>query len=620
MVMETKSGDEEKPAAAPERWALKNFKPWILALVVMIFLALGLSIYESQNSGGYVWRLFNKNPSPYGKDAYVVALNAATPGSAKDLQTSYHSIIEETRAAVVSIDAVFQNQNNNAGDPVANFARIGSGVIIDPRGYALSSLHVVQGASSMKATVYGQAGALEYPLKIVKADKASDLVLLRIQGNGPFPYASLGDSNSIRTGDVVLAIGSPFGFEQSVTSGIVSSRNRNISVGGMVYENLIQTDSSINKGSSGGPLINAKGNVVGINTAIYSSSGTFSGISFAVPINKSFDLLGGVVDFQNQPSTIVKGQLAAWSKTGKQVGNSYRFSGGQTLIPPHNYRGTCTDCHSQFLDPGFDPNNFGTGRGTVLAAPQGQGPNQVAGFQPCQPVPGQPLNQVWGQRGCLVAGLNNLSLGMTVSDVDGVIGGQNNMMRPGGVFVTSITPGMPAEAAGLQRGDVIIRVGGRKILDSKSFEKILAAESGSSMDLVILRFGARTTVTVKMAPGGAVQTVAGTTVRQPTEFTWLGAEIIPLPYGAGTSGVYVAESLGSFQACGVQQGDIIMGLNNARVTDIYSFISIAKKADTKKGFLLDVIRSGKPMFITVKDSNNIAQNQIAPTPVQQAAA
>jgi serine protease Do len=189
---------------------------------------------------------------------------------------------------------------------------------------------------------------------------------------------------------------------------------------------------------------------------------------------------------------------------------------------------------------------------------------------------------------------------------------QNNMMRPGGVFVTSVTPGTPADAAGLQRGDVIIRVDGRKILDSNSFMTILGTKGGSSMDVVLLRFGVRRTVKVKMAPGGAAQAVAGTAIKQPTEFTWLGAEIIPLPPGTGKAGVYVAESLGLLGSAGVKQGDIITGMNNTPVTDIYSFISLSKTADTKKGFLLDVIRAGDPLFITVKDG--IAQNQITPTP------
>jgi len=621
MGTEKNSDDIGKTAATPLERCPKNFKPWILALVVMVIVTLGWAIYEAQQRGGGLGRLFKgRTLDGVGRYGDQTALTTAAPGSAKALQTSYHGIIDDTRPAVISIDAVSQGQNANPGDPVANYTRIGSGVIIDPRGYALSSLHVVEGASSLKATVYGQAGALEYPLKIVKADKTSDLVLLRIQGDGPFPYASLGDSNSARTGDIVISIGSPFGFEQSVTSGIISSRNRTLNVGGMVYENLIQTDSSINKGSSGGPLLNAKGDVIGINTAIYSSSGQFVGISFAVPINRSLDLLGGVIDLQNVPPPVAKGQLAAWSKTGKQVGNAYRFPDGQTLTPPHNYRGVCTDCHPQFLTPGFDPNNFGTGRGTVLPAAPGQGPNQVLGQRRylgpgCQPVPGQALNQVWGQRGCAVAGPNGISLGMTVSDVDGVIAGQNNMMSPSGVFVTSVTPGTPADTAGLQRGDVITRVDGRKIQDSNSFITILGAQNGSSMDLVILRFGVRQTVKVTLAQAGAAQAVAGTAIQQPTEFTWLGAEITPLPPGTGKAGVYVAESLGLFAEAGVKQGDVITGMNNTPVTDIYSFISLSKTVDVKKGILLDVMRAGYPLFITVK--GNIAQNQTVPRPIAQ---
>ena len=603
MGQEKISEDMGKTSQTPPERSLSNFKPWMLALAVMAILTLVWTIYEAQKRGAYLGRFSGERDNMGGR-ADPAALNTdVLPGSARSLQTSYHNIIESVRPAVISIDAVMQDQNANAGGPVANYTRIGSGVIIDPRGYTLSSLHVVNGASSLKATVYSPAGALEYPIKIVKGDRASDLVLLRIQGDGPFPYASLGDSNSIRTGDVVISIGSPFGFEQSVTSGIISSRNRTLNIGGMVYENLIQTDSSINKGSSGGPLINAKGDVIGINTAIYSPGGTFSGLSFAVPINRSLELTGGVVDFQNQAPPVANGQLAAWSRTGRQIGNAYRFPDGQILTPPHNYRGTCTDCHPYFRSPGFDPNNFGMGRGRVLPAASGQGPNQVWGARghagPCYPV----------------AGPNNLPLGLTVSDVDAVIARQNNMMSPGGVFITSVTPGMPADAAGLQRGDVIIRVDGRKIQDGNSFAQILETKSGSSIDLVILRFGVRRTVKVKMVPGGAAQAVAGTAMRQPTEVTWLGAELIPLPPGTGKAGVYVAESLGLLGAAGVKQGDIITGMNNTPVTDIYSFICVSKTVDIKKGFLLDVIRSGNPLFITVKDS--IAQNQVAATPYAQ---
>jgi serine protease Do len=597
MGAEKIADDVGKTGEKPLERCPSNFKPWILALVVMAIVTLGWSIYEAQKRGGYFGRLFNKERLLDGKVGYgsQSALTTAVPGAVRALQSSYHGIIETIRPAVISIDAVTQAQNANPGDSVANYTRIGSGVIIDPRGYVLSSLHVVDGASSLKATVYSPAGALEYPLKIVKGDRTSDLVLLRIQADGPFPHASLGDSNSVRTGDVVLAIGSPFGFEQSVTSGIISSRNRTLNVGGVVYENLIQTDSSINKGSSGGPLISAKGEVIAINTAIYSSSGVYSGISFAVPINRSLELVGGVVDFQNQPPPVADGQLAALSRTGRQIGNAYRLPGGQILTPPHNYRGACTDCHPQFSSQGFVANN----------AVPGQGPNQVWGARRntgpwYPPGPGQGLGRGQGRNPgpwCPVAGPNNLPLGLTVSDVDAVMARQNNMMRPGGVFVISVSPGTPGDAAGLQRGDVICRIDGRKIKDSNSFDQILAGKGGSSIDLVILRFGARRTVKVKMTQGAA-QAVAGTPVKQPTTFTWLGADINALP--SGKTGVSIVEVEGALAAAGIKAGDIIQGVNNAPVTDMNSFIGLTTKADVKKGILLDVIRKGDPLYIMVK--------------------
>lgn len=190
---------------------------------------------------------------------------------------------------------------------------------------------------------------------------------------------------------------------------------------------------------------------------------------------------------------------------------------------------------------------------------------------------------------------------MTVSDVDVVIAGQNNMMRPGGIFVTSVTPGTPADTAGLQRGDVIIRVDGRKIQDSNSFEKILDTKGGASMDLVILRFGVRRTVKVILAQGGAAQAMAGTTqIKQPTSFIWQGADIRSLP--PDKAGVSVVEVEGVLAAAGVKAGDIITGVNNSKVTDMNSFIDLTTKVKMKikKGVLLDVIRSGNPLFITIK--------------------
>lgn len=525
MARERISDDVDKSDPAPSVHASHNSKHWILALA-MVVVALGCLVYELQRRSRWVGNALDG-------EGESVALNM--PGSAKALQSSYHDIIENIRAAVISIDAITSAKNANVGDAGTNYARIGSGVIIDPRGYALSSLHVVDAASSLKATVYGPAGALEYPVKVVKSDRTSDLVLLRIAGDAPFPYAGLGDSNSIRTGDVVLSIGSPFGFDQSVTSGIVSSRNRTLNIGGMVYEDLVQTDSPINKGSSGGPLVNAKGEIIAINTAIYSPDGAYSGISFAVPINKSLDLVAGVVDFLNDQPPVATGQLAAFSQTGKQIGNAFRLPGGQILTPPHNYRGACISCHPQ-VGAGELAALSGAGKqiynsyrlpnGKVFTPPHDYRgtcicchPQLLQGLAPKNPAKVQALNQVWGQQNypghlCPVVGPDNLSLGIIVSDVDDTIANQNNMIQPGGVFVQTVSPGMLAAAAGLQRGDVIIRIDGRKIQDSASFSRFLQSKTGHSFDLVIFRFGVRRTLNVKMTQGATAQTVAGTPLNQ----------------------------------------------------------------------------------------------------------
>ncbi|MFZ4436942.1 MAG: PDZ domain-containing protein, partial [Syntrophales bacterium] len=173
------------------------------------------------------------------------------------------------------------------------------------------------------------------------------------------------------------------------------------------------------------------------------------------------------------------------------------------------------------------------------------------------------------------------------------------MMRPGGVFVISLIPGTPADAAGLQRGDVILRVDGRKIQDSASFAKILKTKGGSSIDLVILRFGVRKTVNVKMAPSGAAQAMAGTTpVKQPKSFAWLGGDMNALP--PEKAGVSVVEVEGVLAAAGIKVGDVITGVNNSKVSDMNSFIELTTKVKIKKGCLLDIMRSGNPLYIIVK--------------------
>jgi serine protease Do len=156
----------------------------------------------------------------------------------------------------------------------------GSGVIIDPSGIILTNNHVVQGGG--KITVRLHDGR-EFQATEVKTDPNTDLAVVRIKVSGSLPAAALGNSDALRIGDWVLAVGQPFGLENTVTKGIVSATGR--AVGITKYDEFIQTDAAINPGNSGGPLVNLKGEVIGINTAISSSSGGFQGVGFAIPVN-----------------------------------------------------------------------------------------------------------------------------------------------------------------------------------------------------------------------------------------------------------------------------------------------------------------------------------------------
>ena len=582
----------------------RSFKPWILTLFLLALLTLGWVVFESYRGGGIVGRMFGHDGEKLAdkaKDDTAFSSIANLP-VVNTMQDSYHTIIDIVKPALVSIDVAVQapaevenvpggGANPVAGAPVTNYTRVGSGVIIADKGYVLTSYHVVEGATAMKATVYGPGGANDYPLKLVNLDRTTDLALLRLLGDGPFPHAVLGDSDAVRTGDVVLAMGSPFGFDQTITSGIISSRNRTVTIGGRVFEGMFQTDTPINRGNSGGPLVNARGEVIAINTAIYSPTGAFNGIGFAVPVNQAASLVGGVVDFEGVPPQVAGGQLAAWARMGRQTGNSYKLPNGQIVTPPHAFRGKCIDCHPQLCTtPG---QGGGRGPGLGLWPGNGLGLNRNNAFA----VAGQGAVR------------SDPYLGATLLDVDSLIAKQFNLAHAGGVLVDKVMPGSPAEAAGVQRGDVILRLDGKRLQDINELQKILGEKKpGAAAELAMMSNGSRKIVKVQIAqqPVAALPTVApaqGPQARQPAEFEWLGAEIAPLNPAIQAyvnSGVSVAETGGVLGAAGVLKGDVIKSVNNHAVGDMISFIRIAKKVNVKDGILLDVIRGGNPIYITVK--------------------
>lgn len=575
-------GKESTSSVTGQLTCPKSFKPWIVTLVILALITLGWVIIENYREGGIVWKLLEHDDVRRAfKNNNVGSTTGYKPvdlPTANAVQGSYHAIIEAVRPGVISIDVALTGigqQPEVIDGPVMNYNRVGSGVIISDNGYVLSSWHVIEGATSVKGTVYSAGGAKEYPLKLVNVDRTNDLALLRIMGDGPFAHVILGNSDAVRTGDIVLAMGSPFGFDQTITTGIISSRNRTVSVGGRVFEGLLQTDTPINRGNSGGPLVNVRGEVIGINTAIYSPTGAFSGIGFAIPINQAMPLVGGVLDFQGNAPQVAGGQLAAWARQGRQTGNSYKLPSGKIIIAPHPYRGKCIDCHPQLCQTqgAGRGQGWGIGRGLIPAA----GP-QADGY-----------------------------LGANLLNIDEVLSKQLKLNHPGGVLVDSVVNGSPAESAGLQRGDIIYRVDGRKVAKVADVQQVIGAKkAGDKVEVIVFRNGTRKTLSVPLGQPivGQTPTAQAPAVKQPAEFEWFGAEITPLNPALQASisggGVYVAEAAGIMGAAGVMKGDIIKGINNKPIPDMLTFIKLSKKASLKDGILLDVVRAGKPMYITVK--------------------
>ena len=183
-------------------------------------------------------------------------------------------------------------RGDSAPAPERRMQSLGSGFIIDPSGLVVTNNHVIEGADQITVTLQDNT---TLKATLVGKDESGDIALLRVTPDKPLPSVPFGDSDKERVGDWVLAIGNPFGLGGSVTAGIVSARGRNIHQG--PYDDFIQTDAAINRGNSGGPLFNMSGEVIGINTAIYSPSGGSIGIGFSIPANMAKNIVAQIRDF-----------------------------------------------------------------------------------------------------------------------------------------------------------------------------------------------------------------------------------------------------------------------------------------------------------------------------------
>src|SRR5499433_2193337 len=256
------------------RRKLSNMR--ILACAVALLVAGGLGFELRGNS--------------FGQSAQ--AQTRAQLPSPQDLSRAFINVAKQVKPAVVNIDVVEKTKRSSVQLP-EGFPQIpglgaprrqkgtGSGVIISADGYILTNNHVAGEATEINVKL---ADGRELKARLIGKDSETDLAVIKVDSQN-LSYARLGDSDKLEQGEWVIALGSPFGLQQTMTAGIVSATGRDLGVQGGQFTNFIQTDASINPGNSGGPLINMDGEVVGINTLIFSQTGTSAGVGFAIPSN-----------------------------------------------------------------------------------------------------------------------------------------------------------------------------------------------------------------------------------------------------------------------------------------------------------------------------------------------
>lgn len=381
---------------------------------------------------------------------------------------------------------------------------LGSGVVVSADGYILTNNHVVEEATDITVAFNDRR---EFTAKLIGGDPLSDIALLKIEGTG-FATLPMGNSDSIEVGDICLAIGNPFGLQSTVTMGIISAKGRG-GLGIEAYEDFIQTDAAVNPGNSGGAMINTRGELIGINTAILSGSGGNQGIGFAIPINMAKDIMGQLRD------------------TGK-VSRGYMGAEIQDLTPElakaFNLSSTNGVAVTK-VEPDSPAEQAGLQTGDVVVSVNGTAVKtvnelrlRISGTKPGETVKlsvqrdGKPLTlavtlkQLPSQRGGEESGPGggepSALEGLSVDELTPQIAQQLGLSpEVKGVVVTSVDPSSDAAASGLARGDVIQSVNRRPVTSVAEFRKLFGSTGGQPVVLLVNRRGATRFVVVRPQGG-----------------------------------------------------------------------------------------------------------------------
>ncbi len=488
---------------------------WLALVVLMLPMALG-----AFGASSVMWergwaRITGASPSPVVASANGPVIRGAAIGV---LQPSFAAILKPAEAAVVNVSSSRIVKNDESSLPFLNdpfFGQffgeqpnvpkerreqsLGSGVIVSQDGYVLTNNHVIDGSNKVKVLLPDKR---ELSARVVGSDPKTDIAVLKIDGTG-FPVLSLADSSKTEVGDLVFAVGNPFGVGQTVTMGIVSATGRG-NLGIEDYEDFIQTDAAINPGNSGGALVNAAGQVVGINTAILSRSGGNQGIGFAIPINMAHQVMDQIIKngkvVRGYAGLSIQDVTPAIAKAFGLKENQGVLVGDVVSDGPAAHAGMATGdvILSMNGDPVTDTHSF---RLKVASLPPGtevklkvlRKGNEMEVPVKLGEMPAD-KNEKLGDNSGQGSAMEGVVLDELTPDT------RRELDLPAqtkGVVIVQVEPGTPAADAGLQRGDVVQEVNKKPVTNVRQFEDAVRAGGQAPILLLVNRSGSTAFVVVE---------------------------------------------------------------------------------------------------------------------------
>jgi serine protease Do len=364
---------------------------------------------------------------------------------------------------------------------------LGSGFIIDKKGYIITNNHVIEGADEIQVRLSDKE---EYDAEIIGSDPKTDVALIKIDPKDDLPVAPLGNSDELKVGEWVMAIGNPFGLEQTVTAGVVSAKWRKLGMG--PYEDFIQTDAAINQGNSGGPLFNTGGEVVGVNTVIYSTTGGNIGIGFAIPIN----LAKNVVEQLKEQGKVVRGWLGVVVQTvTPELAESFGLDerkGALVAEVQENSPADKAGFKNGDIILTFDGKEIEEmNKLPLLVAQTPVGKKvKVTIFRDGERITKKfEIGELKEDKTyALAREKSETPLGIEVSEITPSLAQRYRISGKQGVIVTYIARGSPAEMAGVREGDVIVEINREPVVNIDEYnERIEEAEKEDQILLLIER-------------------------------------------------------------------------------------------------------------------------------------